>query len=135
MQLLKIRKSDGVVVQAVRVGRNAVQPEPDEEFDYEVRSDEIATDKVMRRAGNGRFYAVAKKDLIQPRHILAVREKEFTATEGWGSADRPLTDEVIEWRAYRQALRDITENGRTVKAMVKAFPIRPDGTDAISEYR
>lgn len=132
MQLLKIRRSDGVVVQAVRVGRNAVQPEPDDEFDYETRADEIATDKVMRRAGNGRFYPVAKKDLIQPRHILAARDRELAATDHWALPDRAGN---AEWLAYRQALRDITKNGRTVKAMVKAFPLRPDGTDAISEYR
>lgn len=132
MQLVKLRRSDGLVVATVSVGRNAAIPMPDDEYKWQIRTDHLPTDKAMRRAGNGRFYPVAKKDLIQPRHILAARGRELAATDHWAMPDRTGN---AEWLAYRQALRDITENGRTVKAMVKAFPIRPDGTDAISEYR
>jgi hypothetical protein len=38
------------------------------------------------------------------------------------------------WAAHRQALRDLTKAGDAA-AMVKAWPLRPDGTDAIAHLR
>lgn len=39
-----------------------------------------------------------------------------------------------DWAAYRQTLRDITKAGET-GAMIAAWPLRPDGSDAISGLR
>lgn len=39
-----------------------------------------------------------------------------------------------KWQTYRQSLRDITKYGDAI-AMVNAWPLRPDGTDAIAHLR
>jgi hypothetical protein len=52
--------------------------------------------------------------------------------------DAGLSGKIIGERScredQRQALRDISKAGGAV-AMVKAWPLRPDGTDAISHLR
>ena|SRR6202790_4215942 len=60
---------------------------------------------------------------FQVRHARYLELKEFDWRENHPG-----------WKEHRQALRDITKAGDAI-AMVKAWPLRPDGTDAISHLR
>lgn len=65
-----------------------------------------------------------------PMELLAARAIELQNTD-W-------RQNQTEWAIYRQALRDLTAKGRDTFAMLRAWPLRPDGSDAIphwSEYK
>jgi YHS domain-containing protein len=63
------------------------------------------------------------------REVKAARNAELAATDAMMVADRPLAGAVREeWRAYRQALRDIGSCA-TAAEMIAAWPKRPGGGD------
>jgi YHS domain-containing protein len=67
--------------------------------------------------------------------VKAARDAELAATDAYMMPDRPMTDWAHEeWRAYRQKLRDLGSLS-TADAMVAAWPVRPDGRDAIADMR
>lgn len=60
---------------------------------------------------------------------------ELRGTDGEVVADRPMPDERRNaWQSYRQTLRDLSKLATPVD-MVRAWPVRPDGADAIMELR
>jgi hypothetical protein len=62
---------------------------------------------------------------------------ELTATDSFANvpSDRPRVGALaLDWLPYRQTLRDLSKLPTPV-AMVKAWPVRPDGADAIAELR
>lgn len=62
-------------------------------------------------------------------------EAELSRTDSFAVPDRPLTDnERGAWKVYRQVLRELSQMAPPAQ-MVKAWPIRPDGADAISDLR
>ena len=64
--------------------------------------------------------------------IVAAIAAELAATDGYMVPDRPLTDQQRgAWKDYRQALRDIKGDA---EAMLDAWPVRPDRTDAAAGF-
>ncbi|WP_375414618.1 phage tail assembly chaperone [uncultured Bradyrhizobium sp.] len=60
---------------------------------------------------------------------------ELNATDQFVVPDRPMSEECREsWSTYRQALRDLSKLSG-VRAMIGAWPVRPDDIDAASELR
>lgn len=77
---------------------------------------------------------VLAADAPEEVETLHARRAELAAFD-WTDAAPHLSDETrAGWQAYRQALRDITLAGNSV-AMVRAWPLRPDGTDAVARLR
>ena len=66
----------------------------------------------------------AKRDQLvneQPmRELRAERDRLIAVTDWWATSDRTMTDAQT---AYRQALRDITENAASLEDVV--WPIKP----------
>jgi hypothetical protein len=61
--------------------------------------------------------------------------RDLEATDSLAVLDRPMADDVrAAWRTYRQALRDLSKLPGPSN-MVRAWPIRPDGVDAITDMR
>jgi hypothetical protein len=79
-----------------------------------------------------------------PMEVHGAIYGELKATDGRAAADRPLADEVrASWTVYRQALRDLSKphdadlptQRPTVVEIIRAWPMRPDGTDPIPNIR
>lgn len=50
--------------------------------------------------------------------------------------DFPISDADRQaWRLYRQALRDLSKQYKTAAAMIRAFPLDPNGVDHASMLR
>lgn len=73
-------------------------------------------------------------DLFEVKSAI-LRELEFTDKYASPPSDMPLKGAfTIDWLPYRQSLRDLSKLSSPVE-MVKAWPMRPDGTDAIAPLR
>ncbi|MBS7698780.1 MULTISPECIES: phage tail assembly chaperone [unclassified Chelatococcus] len=67
--------------------------------------------------------------------VRILRNGELIVTDAFMVPDRPISSELREaWATYRQALRDLPDAGDAA-AMVAAWPIRPDGIDAVIHLR
>lgn len=63
------------------------------------------------------------------------RRQELDQTDQYASPDRPLGEDArADWATYRQALRDLGACKFTAD-IVAQWPLRPDGRDAIPEFR
>ena len=74
---------------------------------------------------------------VLARHIKEARFQEFrTVTDPMTTGGRPLP---AEWAKYAQDLRDITNDGETVPAMLARWPKRPGkgsaAVDAVAHLR
>ena len=130
---MKVRKSDGLVVGAKSWSNDETVPPDEGEFSYydkPVVMDGAAFGKKFRRKSDGSFEEFIPAPTF--REILTVRFNELASSDWTAVADR---DPMPEWVAYRKALRDLTDKGKTVEAMMAAFPTRPDGSDPISHLR
>ncbi len=123
--IAKIRRSDGRVVATI----SALDMPADNEKFYHKRTDKIDTTRVWRIGGNNRFYPV---EVDRSLDVLVARYSELLESDKMMAPDR---DPDPAWKAYRKALRDITVDGRTAKAMLKRFPQRPDGTDPVEHLK
>lgn len=130
LTLVSVREDTGEVVQITR-GKNVVIPDDGNGITHHLVDCDVP--KVPSRYVRGKFVPIPQSKLVQPYQILAVRDTELKSTDWMVMPDSP--EPSPEWLAYRQALRDITSGGRGVKAMINRFPVRPDGKDAISQYR
>jgi hypothetical protein len=66
-----------------------------------------------------------------PAEVKLARDNELRATDEYVTPDRPLSDAArLAWQGYRQALRDLGARD-TARAMIAAWPARPDGRDPI----
>jgi hypothetical protein len=60
---------------------------------------------------------------------------ELSGTDEYMPHDRPLSvEDRLEWTKYRQSLRDLSKL-ETPIAMLKSWPVRPDGNDAAASLR
>ena len=66
-----------------------------------------------------------------PFEVKAAIYSELCSTDEMIVSDRPS---LVDWKPYRQTLRDLSKLAGPVE-MVTAWPVRPDGVDAISELR
>jgi Phage tail assembly chaperone protein len=67
--------------------------------------------------------------------VKCVIARDLEATDSYAVPDRPMSEEQrIDWKTYRQSLRYLSKLATPVD-MVKAWPVRPDGADAIAELR
>ena len=66
---------------------------------------------------------IAELEAAEPIRLLRVeRNQRLASTDWWASSDLTMTQEQI---AYRQALRDITENYTSLDDVV--WPVEPSG--------
>jgi hypothetical protein len=66
---------------------------------------------------------IAELEAAEPMRLLRVeRNRRLASTDWWASSDLTMTAEQI---AYRQALRDITENYTSLDDVV--WPVEPSG--------
>ena len=66
---------------------------------------------------------IAELEAAEPMRLLRVeRNRRLASTDWWASSDLTMTQEQI---AYRQALRDITENYTSLDDVV--WPVEPSG--------
>mgnify|MGYP003118225664 CR=1 FL=1 len=66
---------------------------------------------------------IAELESAEPIRLLRVeRNRRLASTDWWASSDLTMTQEQI---AYRQALRDITENYTSLDDVV--WPVEPSG--------
>lgn len=131
-QIVKVRRVDGRVVEVVSTGGSQRVPADTDEFRYVTPDKRIDPGRPQKLGRNGRFYDVPKRDLVTAPRVLRARNQELFATDQWALPDRP---DNADWLKYRQALRDLPEGGRDVKTLLRGFPTRPDGTDAIEDMR
>ncbi len=69
-------------------------------------------------------------DTINAVNVRAQRDALLAGCDWTQAADAQLKDDTkAEWKAYRQALRDITEQGSFPSGEI-AWPIRPDGVSS-----
>lgn len=68
---------------------------------------------------------------LSVKEIKHARNMELIATDQYAVADRP---DRSAWMPYRQSLRDLGKY-ETAAEMINAWPIRPDGYDAIAAMR
>ena len=128
-QIARIRRDDGRVVQIMR----ADQVRDPSRWD----NDRFAHVVAETRLDPGRVYDyrdgkfVEAERAVEPRDVLAARYSALKETD-WREGRK---DPDPAWLEYRQKLRDVTANGRTVSAMLRQFPIAPDGTDAVAHLR
>lgn len=67
--------------------------------------------------------------------LRAAIYQELNHSDQFTVPDRPMpAEQRAAWPIYRQALRDLSKLP-TSSAMVKAWPLRPDGADAIPHLR
>jgi hypothetical protein len=69
--------------------------------------------------------------------VKAAILKELESTDSFANvpADRPRSGPLaLDWLPYRQMLRDLSKLATPV-VMVKAWPVRPDGVDAVGDLR
>ena len=128
-QIARIRRADGRVVQIMRADqvRDPSQWDNDR-FVHVVAGTRLDPARVYDYR-DGLFVEAERS--VEPRDVLAARYAALKETD-WREA-RKQPDPA--WLEYRQALRDVTANGRTVAAMLRQFPIAPDGTDAVAHLR
>lgn len=72
--------------------------------------------------------------------IRAARLAALSVSDAMMLSDRDLSENAFAaWRDYRKALRDLTKDAsgraRTAMEMFDAFPVAPDGTDAVWLFR
>jgi len=105
----------------------------------------IETDSVdpkSQKIANGRLVEKTREETAlaflpnehEVKHAIAY---ELHHTDGFVSppSDRPLKGHLaLDWKPYRQALRDLSKLKGQAE-MVRAWPLRPDGTDAITPLR
>lgn len=64
--------------------------------------------------------------------LKTVIMQELATTDQYMVSDRPLTDaERDQWRTYRQALRDLKGDAKTI---LKEWPDRPDGASGAATF-
>jgi len=91
---------------------------------------------VKRRA----VAAKTKKELSAARETTIFKVKQIVFAELQASdvtqiPDYPISQDLrAKWTSYRQALRDLSKNNGTARAMLDAFPARPDGVDVKARY-
>lgn len=87
-----------------------------------------STQKVDLR--NGRVIRKSAADCLPLRDVMDHEiQRELAATDFTQVLDSPFTDaEQVLWRAYRQALRDLSKLS-SVSQMVASWPKRPDGRE------
>jgi hypothetical protein len=130
MQIAKVRRSDGRVVAFSNLSdKTAVQALSDAAFECVAISPPVDTARIYDWNGDALVEVVPAP---QSRDLLEARFSEFMRLDALVTGERTLS---AEWAAYRQALRDLTEDGDTFAAMLARFPLRPDGTDAIAWLR
>ncbi|MDQ2083090.1 phage tail assembly chaperone [Xanthobacteraceae bacterium Astr-EGSB] len=67
--------------------------------------------------------------------VKIARNQDLAATDVMMVTDRPMSDDLrTAWRTYRQTLRDLGAID-TASEMISAWPLRPDGRDAIIALR
>lgn len=130
MQVAKIRKSDGRVIglgnKSTRT--NLAKLERDDVFFVAV--DPPLDPGRVYDYRDGQFVEAERS--VEPRDVLAARYAALRRLDEMSAGERTLPK---DWADYRQALRDVTANGRTVSAMLRQFPTAPDGTDAVAHLR
>jgi hypothetical protein len=73
--------------------------------------------------------------LPTPFEVKAAIYAELCATDAWAMPDRPMTDTTRSaWTTYRQTLRDLSKLASPTE-MIVAWPVRPDGVDAVVGLR
>lgn len=127
MLFAKIRVSDGHVTANLRVPDEASLPPAEEGFAYI----EVAAQVPGRHRWTGAGFEPVPP-VVTDRDILEARYREFQRLDAMTTGERTLSP---EWAAYRQALRDITQNGNAPAAMLVLFPVDPDGKDAAAHLR
>lgn len=95
--------------------------------DHKTQKVDIATRAIVAKSGDEIVPTIA---LVKTRIA-----RELSATDGLMIADRPIADAMREvWKAYRQALRGLSKLS-TPSDMIRAWPLRPDGADIVSDLR
>ena len=132
-----VRRSDGWVLRLLSGSMRArfKQNETDETTDIVPVPDDYDKFKTYRLV-DGVF--VQEDPPVEPRHILGARKEEFRYRINERTSGGRVLDP--EWAEYYRKLRDITEDGkggkdRSAAGMIRRFPKRPDGTDAIENLR
>lgn len=76
-----------------------------------------------------------KKKIPSDMDIRGLIAMELAKTDTFMILDRPMNDSVREaWKDYRQTLRDLSKIV-DINERIAAWPIRPDGIDAIPTFR
>jgi hypothetical protein len=80
---------------------------------------------------------IAEIELATIAVVKQLRDSELAGTDWYVSlpADRPGAEDMrARWTPYRQALRDLGQFA-IVNDMLAAWPLRPDGLDAVAHLR
>lgn len=139
MRVAVVRKSDGWVLETRTVSRMRtlrVLREQNPDLDY-VRVDGEGYDALACHCRvDGEMQRVEPE--ITARDVRVARFREFRdvtdpLTSGGRTHDAAMA-------GYVRALRDITDDGKggkdeTLDGMLRRFPRRPDGTDAVAHLR
>jgi len=97
-------------------------------------------DPKLVKIANGEFVPKSAEEirvasLPHEAEVLHSIWNELSVTDQYMESDRNISNEKkAEWAQYRQALRDLSKL-EGVEARIKAWPIRPDGKDAIPRLR
>ena len=129
-QIARIRRDDGRVVQIMRADQVRDPSRWDNDrFAHVVAETRLDPARVYDYR-DGQFVEAERS--VEPRDVLAARYSMLKRLDEMSAGERTLSK---AWAEYRQKLRDVTANGRTVSAMLRQFPIAPDGTDAVAHLR
>lgn len=92
---------------------------------------DVLTGELIDKAHDEQAHALLP-DALAVAHAIAY---ELQHTDGYAVPDRPMNDaKRASWKTYRQTLRDLSKLSTPVER-VAAWPLRPDGSDAIPALR